>query len=152
MFDNWGNILWNYANKNDTSGNISSYCDRPNMYSKIRQEQMMISEAKKREKNVREEKAIKAAPPLKLLTMGVKQYLKEQQTNAQSICTHYCWFEYMDPFATLIKIGCKKQGAKNRVIVTQKEKSSGCLFSFWITVTLFFAPCFLHPIFRTQFF
>ena len=49
------------------------------MYSKIRQEQMMISEAKKREKNVREEKAIKAAPPLKLLTMEVKLFLKEHQ-------------------------------------------------------------------------
>ena len=49
------------------------------MYSKIRQEQKMISEAKKREKNVREEKAIKAAPPLKLLTMEVKLFLKEHQ-------------------------------------------------------------------------
>ena len=32
-----------------------------NMYSKIGQQQMMISRAQKREKNVREEKAIKAA-------------------------------------------------------------------------------------------
>ena len=35
-------------------------------------------------------------------------------------------------------MGCKKQGgAKNWVIVIQKEKRSGCLFSFWIKMTLF---------------
>ena len=49
-------------------------------------------------------------------------------------------------------MGCKKQGAKNRVNVIQKEKRSGCLFSFWITMTLLFAPCFLQPIFWTFFF
>ena len=49
-------------------------------------------------------------------------------------------------------MGCKKQGAKNRGIVIQKEKRPGCLFFFWITMTLFFAPCFLQPIFWTWFF
>ena len=49
-------------------------------------------------------------------------------------------------------MGCKKQGAKNRVNVIQKEKRSGCLFSFWITMTLLFAPCFLQPIFLDLFF
>ena len=38
----------------------------------------------------------------------------------------------------------KKQVAKNSVIVIQKEKKPGCLFSFWITMTLFFAPCFFQ--------
>ena len=38
----------------------------------------------------------------------------------------------------------KKAGCKNIVIVIQKEKRPGCLFSFWITMTLFFAPCFLQ--------
>ena len=61
-------------------------------------------------------------------------------------------------------MGCKKQGAKHRVIATQKDKrqckkqghcyfkktiSSHYLFSFWVTMTLFFAPCFLQPIFWT---
>ena len=36
-----------------------------------------------------------------------------------------------------------KQGAKNKVIFIQKEKRPGWLFSFWITMALFFAPCFL---------
>ena len=36
----------------------------------------------------------------------------------------------------------KKQVAKNQVIVVQKIRQPG-LFSFWITMTLFFAPCFL---------
>ena len=53
----------------------------------------------------------------------------------QSICTHYSCFEKMGRFVTLKKnwvqnMGCKKQGAKNRVIVIQKEKKPGCLFSF----------------------
>jgi hypothetical protein len=42
------------------------------------------------------------------------------------------------------KAGCK---IKNRVIVIQKEKRPGCLFSFRITMALF-----LHPIFWTPFF
>jgi hypothetical protein len=37
----------------------------------------------------------------------------------------------------------KKQVAKKRVIVIQKEKRQSGLFSFSITMTLFFAPCFL---------
>ena len=47
-------------------------------------------------------------------------------------------------------MGCKKQGAKNKVIVIQKEKRQ--LPSFWITMTLFFAPCYLHLIFWTRIF
>jgi hypothetical protein len=54
---------------------------------------------------------------------------------AQSICTHYSCFENMGRFVTLKKnqvqnMGCKKQGAKNRVIGSQKEKRPGCLFLF----------------------
>ena len=49
-------------------------------------------------------------------------------------------------------MGRKKQGAKRRVIVIQKEKTLGCLFSFWITLALYFSPCCLHVIFCTQFF
>ena len=71
----------------------------------------------------------------------LRSYLKL----AQSICTHYSCFEIMGRFATLKKnrvqnMGCKKQGAKNRVIVIQKERRQPGLFSFWITMTLFFAP------------
>ena len=39
-------------------------------------------------------------------------------------------------------MGCKKQGAKNRVIVIQKEKRR---------LALFFASCFLQPTFWTFF-
>ena len=40
-------------------------------------------------------------------------------------------------------MGCKKQGAKNRVIVIQKEKRQPGLFSFFINNDPgFFAPCF----------
>ena len=35
-------------------------------------------------------------------------------------------------------MGFKKQNAKNRVIVIQKEKRQPGLFSFWITMTLLF--------------
>ena len=62
----------------------------------------------------------------------------------QSICTHYSCFENMGQFVTLQKIRSKiwtwkKQVAKNRVIVIQKEKRPGCPFSFcfWITTTMF---------------
>ena len=41
----------------------------------------------------------------------------------------------------------KKQGVKNRVIVIQKEKRPGCLFSFRIGMTLL-----LHPAFCTLLF
>ena len=48
----------------------------------------------------------------------------------------------MGRFVTLEKkvqnMGCKKQGAKNKVIVIQKEKRQTGLFSFWKTMTLFF--------------
>ena len=40
-------------------------------------------------------------------------------------------------------MGCKKQDAKNRVIINQKEKRFSCLFSFWITTTLVFAGVYL---------
>ena len=68
---------------------------------------------------------------------------------AQSICTHYSCFEKMGRFVTLEKIRSKiwtwkKQVAKNRVIVIQKENRQPGLFSFWITMTLFFAPCFFE--------
>ena len=58
----------------------------------------------------------------------------------------------MGRFATLKKIrvqnmGCKKQGAKNKVIVIQKEKRQPGLFFFWLTMTLLFAPHILDPIF-----
>ena len=54
-------------------------------------------------------------------------------------------------------MGCKNQGAKNRVIVTQKEKrqckkQGHCLFSFFLTMFLFSASCFLKPIFWTKLF
>ena len=44
-------------------------------------------------------------------------------------------------------MGCKKQGVKNRVIVIKKKKRLDCLFSFWITMALFFAPHILYLIF-----
>ena len=49
-------------------------------------------------------------------------------------------------------MGCEKQSAKTRVFFFQKGKRPGCHFSFLITMTLVFAPCFLHPIFWTWFF
>ena len=58
-------------------------------------------------------------------------------------------------FVTLKKIGSKiwtwkKQVAKNRVIVIQKEKRQPGLFSFWITI--FLHPAFFRSIFWTWFF
>ena len=38
----------------------------------------------------------------------------------------------------------KSRVQKSRVIVIQKEKRQPGLFSFWITMTLFFAPCFFQ--------
>ena len=50
-------------------------------------------------------------------------------------------------------MGCKKQGAKSRVILIQKKKRPASLFSFGITMTLFFlALFFLQPIFLDLFF
>ena len=72
----------------------------------------------------------------------VKQSSAWSNRLTQSICTHYSCFENQGRFVTLKKIRqpafWKKQGAKNRVIVIQKEKRPGCLFSFWITMTLVF--------------
>ena len=72
------------------------------------------------------------------------------KTFSQSICTHYSCFENMGRFVTLKKRS-KIWVAKIRVIVTQKEKRQPGLFSSWITMTLFFAPWFLQPIFWTLF-
>ena len=52
---------------------------------------------------------------------------------AQSICTHYSCFENTGRFVTLKKnqvknVGCKKQGAKNRVIIIQEEKRAAPIF------------------------
>ena len=53
----------------------------------------------------------------------------ETDTHAQSICTHYSslsgrpdMFLGSENFKKVKNMGCKKQGAKNRVIVIQKEK------------------------------
>ena len=48
-------------------------------------------------------------------------------------------------------MGCKKQGENNRVIVIQKEKKPPSLFPLWIKMTLYFALCFMQPIFWTFF-
>ena len=45
------------------------------------------------------------------------------------------------------KAGCKKQGH-----YYSKREEGSCLFSFWMTMTLFFAPCFLTPYFGPCFF
>ena len=94
-----------------------------------------------------------------------------QLSLTQSICAHYSSLSGRpDIFlgSRTLKnkfqnMGCKKQGAKNRVIVTQKEKRQPGLFSFWITMTLVFCtqlfathildPCFRvtnRPIFSKQ--
>ena len=44
----------------------------------------------------------------------------------------------------------KKQGAKNRVIVIQKEKKQPGLFSFWITMTLLFVTDILDLFLQTD--
>ena len=51
------------------------------------------------------------------------------------------------PKSGMQKAGCKKQGH-----CYSKREEAAALFSFWIIMTLFFAPCFLHPIFLTWFF
>ena len=48
-------------------------------------------------------------------------------------------------------MGCKKQGAKNRVIGTQKEKKAAWPLLFLNNNDPDFAPCFLKPIFWTFF-
>ena len=53
---------------------------------------------------------------------------------AQSICNHYSCFENMDRFVTLKKRRseiwvAKSRVPKNRVIVIQKEKRPGSLYS-----------------------
>ena len=73
-------------------------------------------------------------------------------SHAQSICTHNFCFENMGRFVTLKKIKskiwvAKSRVQKNRVIVIQKEKRPGCLFSLWLKW-----PCFLHPAFRNPYF
>ena len=71
-------------------------------------------------------------------------------TIAQSICTHYSSFENQGRFVTLQKNRApgflKKAGRvqKTKVIVIQKEKRQPGLFSFWITMTPFFAPRFFQ--------
>ena len=81
-------------------------------------------------------------------------------TVVQSICDHFfslsgkpdsfygmelkkCQLQNMDQ---------KKAGCKNRFILIQKEKRPGCLFSFWIIMTLFLRPAFFRSIFKTWFF
>ena len=80
-----------------------------------------------------------------------------QLSLTQSICAHYSSLSgrpdiflgsgtLKKRFKTWV---AKTRVQKNRVIVIQKEKRPGCHFSFWITMTLVFAPWFLHPIFWT---
>ena len=76
---------------------------------------------------------------------------------AQSICTPLFYFIrsawYFFRVWNLKKIWvvkCKVQ--KNKVIVSQKEKRQPGLFSFWITMTLFFHLAFIRSIFWTWFF
>ena len=62
---------------------------------------------------------------------------------AQSTCTHYSCFENQGQFVTLKKksgtlLFSKSTMQKTRVIVIQKEKRQPGLYSFWITMTLFF--------------
>ena len=67
-------------------------------------------------------------------------------TIAESICTHYSNLSGRpDIFlgsGTFKKSGtllfAKSRVQKNRVIVIQKEKRPGCIFSFWIDITLVF--------------
>ena len=78
----------------------------------------------------------------------------------QSICTLIFnlsgWSDIFLGSGTLKKLGPKcwvqKAGCKKQGHCYSKEKRPGCLLSFWITMTVFFAPCFLHLIFCTQFF
>ena len=81
-------------------------------------------------------------------------------TVANSICKHYSnlsgrpdiflwsWtLKKQGPKYGVQKTGCKKQGH----CYSKREEAAG-LFSFWIIMTLFFEPCYLHPIFLTWFF
>ena len=79
-------------------------------------------------------------------------YISNYRPNLYSLFLSWKHGSFCDPEKNWVQnMECKKQGPKNRVIVTQKEKAPGCLFSFWITMTLFFSHSFLHPIFYTPF-
>jgi hypothetical protein len=80
---------------------------------------------------------------------------------AQSICIHFSLFENMGRFVTLKKSGPKyglqKAGCKKQGHCYSKREEARLSFLFLndndpVFCTLFFAPCFLHPIFWTQFF
>ena len=83
-----------------------------------------------------------------------------KHTITQYICTHYsslsvrsAIFQGLELFFKKVQnMGCKKQGAKNQGQCYSNEKKQPGLFSFWITIILFFAPCFLQPIVWTWFF
>ena len=47
-------------------------------------------------------------------------------------------------------MGCKKLRAKEGYVI-QKEKITGCLFSFWVTMTLVLDPTFCNPHFGPSF-
>ena len=84
-------------------------------------------------------------------------YNRWERWIAQSICTHHSCFNHgsvCDPEKNQVqdmnlkKIKSKiwtwkKQGAKKQDHYYSKIRP-GCLFSFWITMTLFFAPCFFQ--------
>ena len=80
-------------------------------------------------------------------------------TIAQSICNHYSSLSGQpDIFlgsGTLKKgpiYGLQKSRAqKTGPLLKKIEKRPGCLLSFWVTMTLFFASCFLQCIFWTFF-
>ena len=80
--------------------------------------------------------------------------LDVRKTFTQSICTHFSNLSGQpDIFlesGTFKKSGTllfsKSRVQKNGVIVIQKEKRPGCLFSFWITMTLVF--CTLPAFFK----
>ena len=61
---------------------------------------------------------------------------------AESICTHYSNSDIFLGSGTFKELGTllfsKSRVQKNRVIFIQKEKRPGCIFSFWITMTLVF--------------
>ena len=81
---------------------------------------------------------------------NLKNILVTWEQFAQSISTQYSCFENQGWFVTLKKIGHpafwkKNRVQKTKVIVIPNVKRQPVLFSFWITMTLFFfASCFLQ--------
>ena len=80
----------------------------------------------------------------------IQKYHQSAKLLSQSAPTILVLKTWVDlwPYKNQVKnMGCKKQGAKNRVIDIQKENRAAASSLFWITMTLFLHPAFCTPCF-----